>query len=74
MFGQVISFIKDADPAHPVSGAKALVDCLSELNEYAGKFHHDTNPGKVESVTIVESELRSYVDRALKVAYTGMAS
>lgn len=74
VFGQVIAFIKSADATHPVAAAKVLVDCLGEINEYAGKFHHDTNDGLAERVVVVESELRPYVERALKVAYTGAAA
>lgn len=38
---------------------------LEEINDYAKRFHHDTNPAW-ETETINQSELRGFVDRALK--------
>lgn len=71
MFGQVVSFIKDAKAPHPVTFAQNLIDELQEVNDYAGQFHHDTNPGNADKVQIVPTELRSFCERALNVIYRG---
>ena len=70
-FGQVVGFIKDAVPPHPACHAKGLVGELNEINDYAGQFHHDTNPDKADSVTIVPTELRTFTERALNIVYKG---
>lgn len=70
LFGQIVILIKDADANNPLSHAQNLIDELNEINEYAGQFHHDTNPDP-EGVAIVSAELRSFVDRALKVVHKG---
>lgn len=71
IFGQVVAFINDAKPPQPVYFAKGLVSELNEINDYAGQFHHDTNPGKVDTVVIVPSELRTYAERALNIVHKG---
>jgi hypothetical protein len=43
---------------------------LNEINDYAGQFHHDTNPD-ADSTSITPSELKTYVERALDVVYKG---
>ncbi|MGN6553663.1 MAG: AAA family ATPase [Verrucomicrobiota bacterium] len=73
MFGQVVAFINDAKPPHPVCFAKGLVTELNEINDYAGQFHHDTNPGKADTVVVVPSELRTFAERTLTVVYKGTA-
>lgn len=70
-FGQVVSCIRDSSDTSAISHAKNLVDELNEINEYAGLFHHDTNPGEADSVVITATELKSYVDRALSVVHKG---
>jgi len=71
MFGQVVTFIKDAKAPHPVLFAQCLVEELQEINDYAGQFHHDTNPGNADTVVIVPSELRAFAERALNVVHRG---
>lgn len=71
LFGQVVVFIRDSLATSPLSHAKNLVDELNEINEYAGLFHHDTNPDGADSVVITASELKTYVDRALSVVHKG---
>lgn len=72
MFGQVLTHIKNATTPSPLIYAKTLIDELQEINNYAGQFHHDTNPD-CDSVQITSSELLTYGERALKVVYSGMA-
>ncbi len=71
MFGNVVAFINDAKPPHPVCFAKGLVTELNEINVYAGQFHHDTNPGQADRVVVVHSELRTFAERTLTVVYKG---
>lgn len=70
LFGQVIILIRDAMGSSPLCHAKNLVDELTEINDYAGQFHHDTNPD-ADTVTVNATELKSYVDRALVVVHKG---
>lgn len=71
LFGQVVVLIRDSLATSPLSHAKNLVDELNEINEYAGLFHHDTNPDGADSVVVTSSELKTYVDRALSVVHKG---
>jgi wobble nucleotide-excising tRNase len=71
MFGQVLGIIESADPPSPLCHAKCLVSELNEINTYAGRFHHDTNPGNADTVQIVSGELLTYSNRALSVIYKG---
>lgn len=73
MFGQVVTLIRQAPPANPLFHAKDLVDELNDINEYAGQFHHDTNPGGADTIAIVASELRTYVERSLYLVHSGTA-
>jgi hypothetical protein len=41
---------------------------MGEVNDYAGQFHHDTNPG-YETVPVVEAELFCFAKRALMLIY-----
>ncbi len=70
MFGQVVVIIRDADAASPLSHARNLVSELNEINEYAGQFHHDTNPG-ADMETVVATELKTFVVRALHIVHSG---
>lgn len=70
LFGQIIILVRDATASNPLCHAKNLVDELTEINDYAGQFHHDTNPD-ADTVTINATELKSYVDRALVVVHKG---
>ena len=71
MFGNVVVLIRDSLAPSPLCHAKNLVDVLHEINDYAGQFHHDTNPDGADSVVVTASELKTYVDRALSVVHKG---
>lgn len=71
MFGQVVVCIRDAPTASPLRHAQNLIAELNDINEYAGQFHHDTNPG-ADSTVIVAAELRTYVGRALHLVHGGI--
>ena len=71
MFGGVVALIRDAEAPSPLCHASGLVDELNEINDYAGQFHHDTNPGGADSIFITAAELKTFVDRALVVVHKG---
>jgi wobble nucleotide-excising tRNase len=71
MFGQVVGFIKSAVAPSPVCYAQSLVEDLNEINNYAGQFHHDTNPGNADTVQIIPTELKTFVARTLEIIYKG---
>ena len=70
MFGQVVVHIRDAIVPSPLAYAKNLVDELNEINDYAGQFHHDTNPDP-DAVVVTAAELKTFVNRALAVVHKG---
>jgi wobble nucleotide-excising tRNase len=70
MFGQVVVQIRDAVAPNPLHYANNLVDELTEINDYAGQFHHDTNPN-ADAVIVNATELKTYIDRALCVIHKG---
>lgn len=71
LFGQVVALIRGANAPSPLCHAAGLVTELNEINDYAGQFHHDTNPGGAESVVVTASELKTFVNRALAVVHGG---
>jgi wobble nucleotide-excising tRNase len=71
MFGGVVALIRDAVAPNPLCHAVNLVDVLNEINDYAGQFHHDTNPSSSDSVVVTVSELKTFVDKALAVVHKG---
>ena len=73
MFGEVVIRIRVATLPSPLVYAQNLVVELNEINEYAGRFHHDTNPGGAEIVAVVASELKTFATRALHVGHRGEA-
>ncbi|WP_439115206.1 AAA family ATPase [Hydrogenophaga sp.] len=73
LFGQVVTQIRDAATPSPLVHAQNLVTELNEINDYAGQFHHDTNPGGADSIAVVASELKTYVNRALHIVHRGEA-
>ena len=71
MFGKVVVCIRDASSNSPLSHARNLVPELNDINEYAGQFHHDTNPAS-DTVVVVAAELKTYVDRSLHLVHGGV--
>jgi hypothetical protein len=70
MFGGVVIHIRDTVTPSPLCHAANLVDELTEINDYVGQFHHDTNPD-ADVATISVPELKTFVDRALCVVHKG---
>ena len=71
LFGQVIQNINNAPPNSPLVHAQNITTELNEINDYAGQYHHDTNPS-ADQVQIVDGELRQFVERAVRVVHSGV--
>ena len=70
LFGEVIAQITQSQHPDPLFYAQSLVTELNEINNYAGRFHHDTNPA-ASAEMITTGELMTYSRRALEVIYRG---
>ena len=68
LFGQIVVLIREASLISPLRHAQNLVEELNEINDYAGQFHHDTNPS-ADSVFVIASELKTFVERALHLVH-----
>jgi wobble nucleotide-excising tRNase len=68
MFGQIIDLAAQAPAGDPLTYLQPMLKELGEVNDYVGKFHHDTNPG-FESVPLVDGELVGFAKRALNLIY-----
>lgn len=68
MFGQVIALAAQAQLGDPLAYLQPTLKEMAEVNDYAGQFHHDTNPG-YETVPVVDGELLGFAKRALNVIY-----
>ena len=68
MFGRVIDKIQQAVPPDPLTNLQPQLTEMSEVNEYASAFHHDTN-AEADHLIINESELLGWARRALDLVY-----
>jgi wobble nucleotide-excising tRNase len=68
VFGGVIALAAQARSGDPLLYLKPILMEMEEVNDYAGRFHHDTNPGH-ETAPIVDGELLSFAKRALNLIY-----
>jgi len=68
MFGQVIALAAQAQPGDPLAYLRPTLKEMGEVNDFAGQFHHDTNPG-YETVPVVDGELLGFAKRALTLIY-----
>jgi wobble nucleotide-excising tRNase len=71
MFGQILGKVRAATAPSPLIHLQPLVQELAEINDYAGQFHHDTNPANADSVAVADGELLNFTQRALSVIYRG---
>lgn len=71
LFGTIIQQINTAQHPNPLVYAQNITNELNEINSYAGQFHHDTNPA-ADQVQIVDGELLTFVERAIKVVHAGL--
>jgi wobble nucleotide-excising tRNase len=70
-FGAVIGEVTKAPVGTPISYLQSSVEEMTKLNIYAGRFHHDTNPGNADTAPVTDGELKPYVQRALALVYKG---
>ncbi len=63
MMGGIITTIRNAGAAHPLS---SIVDDLEELNIYCRRYHHGENPNAATE-PVDDAELQGYVRRTLKL-------
>lgn len=70
MFGQVVALMRDAVAPSPLVHGRDIVKDLNGINEYAGQFHHDTNPN-ADAIQVVSSELKTYIEHSLHVIHSG---
>jgi wobble nucleotide-excising tRNase len=68
MFGQIINLIASTQPGDPLAYLRPIINELKEVNDYAGQFHHDTNPS-YETAPFAEVELLGFATRALDLIY-----
>lgn len=71
LFGQVVAYIRDSTAPSPLCHAQNLVNELNQINEYAGQFHHDTNPGGADAMVVVATELKTYAEKSLHLVHSG---
>ena len=71
LFGTVVQQINTAQHPNPLVYAQNITNELNEINSYAGQFHHDTNAA-ADQVQIVDGELLTFVERAIKVVHAGI--
>lgn len=69
MFGKIISDHISTAEGGPLSSLQQHTKELSDINEYACQFHHDTNHD-VDSVPVVDAELLMFARRSLDMIYT----
>lgn len=63
---KLIGRIEKAQPSDRLYSAQTKLPSLKSLNEYSKKYHHNENPGTTDTCPISDTELRSYVEQALK--------
>jgi wobble nucleotide-excising tRNase len=68
LFGQIIALAAKAPAGDPLAYLQPLLKELGEVNDYAGQFHHDTNPDD-ETVPVADGELLGFAKRALRLIY-----
>lgn len=60
--------IRESRRALQPDASAALARELGEVNDYAGQFHHDTNPNN-DSALVVDAELLLFARRVLNLIY-----
>lgn len=70
LFGEIIQLILSAEVNTPLHNALSITDELNQINSYAGRFHHDTNPNAANE-PVMHGELSAFCSRALNIVYRG---
>lgn len=64
--GDFIDAIRLADQTHPLAPAQTILSELESLNDYSKRYHHAQN-SNADNEPIDKGELKSFVQRALKL-------
>lgn len=67
--GDMVSVIDDCDADDQLYCIKPLLPELNEINSYSKKYHHSPQNPNAYQCIIDDNELKSYVDRTLKVIH-----
>ena len=70
LLGKIVGDVNAAIPPSPLVYLQPLASEITEINDYAGKFHHDASSFDSQD-SINESELLSYAQRVLKIIHKG---
>ena len=70
LFGEIIQLILSAEVNTPLHNALSITDELNQINSYAGRFHHDTNPNAANE-PVMHGEMSAFCSRALNIVYRG---
>lgn len=70
LFGNIVADAKNSQHPDPLAHLHSATQELNEINAYAGQFHHDTNAA-ADSAQIVDTELKTYAERALTIVHKG---
>jgi wobble nucleotide-excising tRNase len=59
-FGAIIMTARKLEPGNPLGSLLPIADALDDFNEYASRYHHDSNPDGWQTEKILELDLRKY--------------
>ena len=59
--------IDAAGKGDPLYCLRSILPELSDINEYSKHFHHNQNPSDWNNYPINDAELKTYIERTLKV-------
>lgn len=66
--GDFIKKIENASNGEPLSNMKPQLNELKDINDFSKKYHHSSNPN-ADYEEIIDAELKSFVDRTLKILF-----
>jgi wobble nucleotide-excising tRNase len=70
LVGKIVSEVNAAVSPNPLVYLQPLTFEITQINDYAGKFHHDASSSDSQD-SIDDSELLSYANRALTIIHKG---
>lgn len=66
--GDFIKKIENASNGEPLINIKPQLNELKDINNFSKKYHHSINPN-ADYEAIIDTELKSFVDRTLKIVF-----
>ncbi|MFZ3091609.1 MAG: AAA family ATPase [Nitrospirota bacterium] len=67
--GDICGEIRDCQEGDVMFPMKAKLSEIEEINSFSKKYHHSTNPN-TDNETIIDNELKNYVNRTLDFIHT----